>query len=470
MKILFCSSEVVPFAKTGGLADVSGALPIALEKQGVEVNVCMPKYGSIKEQDYHIKKLDDKVSYCKIGKKIKVYFIANENYFNRSGLYGDKIGDYVDNLDRFVFYSRETLNLLKQINFKPDIIHCNDWQTSLIPVYLKTIYSKDSFYKKIKTLLTIHNLAYQGLFGKDQYPKLGLDWSLFNIDGLEFYDKINILKGGIVFSDLISTVSEAYAKEIQTKEFGCGLEGILLKRKKSLSGIINGLDYELWDPAIDNLIFKKYSPETLDDKFINKKKLQEECGLEQNKNALLFGFVGRLAEQKGIDIITNNMDTMFKSNIQMVILGTGDQKYHEILEKLSLKYAKKFALYLKFDNTIAHKIYAGSDIFLMPSRYEPCGLGQMISFKYATVPLAFKTGGLADTIVDLEKNNSKGNGFLFDKYEAKAFMAKFNKAVSIHKDKNAWGKILKRIVKLDFSWQESAKKYKGLYKKCLLSG
>lgn len=466
MKVLLCSSEVVPFAKTGGLADVAGALPLALEKKGIEVNICMPKYGTIKEQDYNLKKLDDNVYYCKIGKKINVYFIANDNYFNRPGLYGDKTGDYPDNLDRFMFYSKETLNLLKKINFKPDVIHCNDWQSSLIPVYLKTHYSKDPFYSKIKTLLTIHNLAYQGLFSKDQYPKLDLDWSLFNIDGLEFYDKINFLKGGIVFSDLISTVSAAYAKEIQTKEFGCGLEGILLKRKKVLSGIINGLDYGLWDPATDNLIFKRYSPKNIEDKYINKLRLQGECGLAQNRNALLFGFVGRLAEQKGIDIISSNLDKMFKSNIQMVILGTGDQKYHEILENLSKKYPDKFALFLKFDNTIAHKIYAGTDIFLMPSRYEPCGLGQMISFKYATVPLAFKTGGLADTIVDLDKNKTKGNGFLFEKYEAKEFMGKFNKAVSLYKNKSAWQKLLKRIVKLDFSWEESAKKYIQLYKKC----
>ena len=365
-----------------------------------------------------------------------------------------------------MFYAKETLNLLKKINFKPDVIHCNDWQTSLIPVYLKTQYSKDPFYKKIKTLLTVHNLAYQGLFSKDQYPKLGLDWSLFNIDGLEFYDKINVLKGGIVYSDLVSTVSQAYAKEIQTKEFGCGLEGMLLKRKKFLSGIINGLDYELWDPALDKLVYKKFSPKNLEDKYINKLRLQGECGLAQNRNALLLGFVGRLAEQKGIDIISNNLDQMFKSNIQMVILGTGDQKYHEILDGLSKKYPGKFTLYLKFDNTIAHKIYAGCDVFLMPSRYEPCGLGQMISFKYATVPLAFKTGGLADTIVDLEKNKTKGNGLLFEKYEAKEFMKKFNKAVSLYKDKGAWQKILKRIVKLDFSWEESAKKYIALYKKC----
>ncbi len=459
MKIAICASEVVPFAKTGGLADVAGALPVALETQGQEVIVVMPYYKAIQNvKNIKISRLNDKIFYSVIGKNVKVYFIESDKYFNRDGLYGDKNGDHPDNLDRFSYYCKESLNLLKEINFKPEVIHCHDWQAGLIPVYLKTTYSKDAFYKNIRTMFTIHNIGYQGLFPKLEFPKLGLDWSLFTIDTLEFYDKINILKGGLVFSDLITTVSSAYSKEIQTKEFGFGLESILIKRRESVFGILNGLDYSVWDPATDKFIAKNYSLKTISDKNKCKEDLQKACNLPLKKDIPLFGIVSRLAEQKGFDLLAADMDKICKMKAQLVILGTGDLKYHQLLEGIVKKYPKVISLNLKFDDTLAHKIYAGSDIFLMPSKYEPCGLGQLISLKYGTIPLVFKTGGLADTV-------NKDNGFIFDKYDAGVLLKTIKKSIEVFNDQEKWSHLMQKGMKCDFSWEESARKYIELYGK-----
>ncbi|MFH1397708.1 MAG: glycogen synthase GlgA [Candidatus Omnitrophota bacterium] len=459
MKIAVCASEVVPFAKTGGLADVAGALPIALETQGQEVIVVMPYYKAIRNvKNIKISRLNDKISYSVIGKNVLVYFIENNKYFNRDGLYGDKNGDHPDNLDRFSYYCKEALNLLKVIKFIPDVIHCHDWQAGLIPVYLKTTYAADAFYKNIRTMFTIHNIGYQGLFPKSEFLKLGLDWSLFTIDTLEFYDKINILKGGLVFSDLITTVSSTYSQEIQTKEFGFGLESILIKRRESVFGILNGLDYSLWDPATDKFIAKNYSLKTIADKNKCKEDLQKACKLPLKKDIPLFGIVSRLAEQKGFDLLAADMDKICRMKAQLVILGTGDLKYHQLLEGIVRKYPKVISLNLKFDDTLAHKIYAGSDIFLMPSKYEPCGLGQLISLKYGTIPLVFKTGGLADTV-------NKDNGFIFDKYDAGVLLKMIKKSIEVFNDQEKWSSLMLKAMKCDFSWGESAKKYIELYGK-----
>lgn len=460
MKIAVCASEAVPFAKTGGLADVAGALPLALEKLKQEVIIVTPYYKKASLAKFEAKPKLAGILTGRAGKDIKVYFIQNDKYFDREGLYGDKQGDYPDNIERFSFYSRKCLELLKQLQFKPDIIHVHDWQASLIPIYLKTVYSGDSFYRDTKTLLTIHNLAYQGTFAREEFLKLGLDWSLFNMERLEFYGKVNILKGGIVFSDCINTVSSTYAAEIQTKEFGCGLDGVLAGRRNVLFGILNGLDYYAWNPATDKFIFDKYDARDLKDKYKNKAGLQRECKLTVNRGVPLLGMVSRLAEQKGLDILAEAFEDICKLDLQLIILGTGDIKYHKLLQEKSRKFKKAFRLFLKFDNTLAHKIYAGSDIFLMPSRFEPCGLGQMISLKYATVPLVFKTGGLADTI-------DKSNGFIFDNYSAPALVETVKEAMSLYKDKKKWQAKINRGMKANFSWQESAKKYIELYKKLI---
>ncbi|MCM8795145.1 MAG: glycogen synthase GlgA [Candidatus Omnitrophica bacterium] len=460
MKIVQAASEVVPFAKTGGLADVVGALPLALERLGQEIIIVMPEYKQVKNSKIKVNKLKQDISYATLGENIKVYFIRNDAYFNREGLYGDKTGDYKDNLERFSYYCRRTLELLKEINFKPDIIHLHDWQASLIPVYLKTHYLNDQFYKDTRTLLTIHNIGYQGLFPKEEFPKLGLDWSLFNIEGLEFYQKINLLKAGIEFSDIINTVSPTYSHQIQTKEFGFGLEGLLTKRKDAIFGILNGVDYSIWNPQTDKFIIKNYSLKNWEDKYKNKEDLQKFCNLPVKKDICLFGIVSRLAEQKGFDILTEAIDVISKLGLELVILGTGDLRYHEILLAVAKKYPKVISLHLRFDDPLAHKIYAGSDIFMMPSKYEPCGLGQLISLKYGTIPLVFKTGGLADTV-------NKDNGFVFDKYDKEELIKTIKRAIETFKDKNKWQVLVKRAMQYDFSWEVSAQRYIQLYERML---
>ncbi len=456
MKIVMCASEVVPFAKTGGLADVAGALPLALEKEGQEVIIIMPRYKAIDPAKNNLKKLKDDILIGSTGKKIKVYFIESPAYFERDGLYGDKLGDHKDNLDRFSYYCKRSLELLKEINFKPDIIHCHDWQSSLVPVFLKNLYTNDPFYKSTRTILTIHNIGYQGLFPKDEFPKLGLDWSLFSIGGLEFYGQINILKGGMIFSDIINTVSPTYAKEIQTKEFGFGLEGVLNKRRDAVFGILNGLDYDIWDPAKDKFIAENFSVANLAGKAKDKADLEQLSKLPLKKDLPLLGIVSRLAQQKGFDILAEGIDEICRMDIQMVILGTGDLKYHQILEEMVAKYPKVISLHLKFDDSLAHKIYAGSDIFLMPSNYEPCGLGQLISLRYGTIPLVFKTGGLADTV-------DAANGFVFENYSKADLVKTIAKAVTAFKNRAKWAALAKKAMKCNFSWESSAKKYIELY-------
>ncbi|MCM8757451.1 MAG: glycogen synthase GlgA [Candidatus Omnitrophica bacterium] len=459
MNIVICAPEVFPFAKTGGLADVTGALPLALEELGQNVVIFMPKYRQVSEGKWQLNKLKNGLYFTKIGKDIKVYFIEHQTYYNRQGLYGEKAGDYPDNLERFSFFCRKTLDFLRDIEFKPDIIHIHDWQSSLVAVYLKTVYKGITFYKDIKVLLTIHNIGYQGLFPKEEFSKLGLNWSLFNIEGLEFYDQINLLKGGIIFSDAINTVSPTYSKEIQTKEFGFGLEGVLRKKSDRLYGILNGIDYNVWNPQTDKLIFKNYSESNFSAKYENKINLQKICNLAP-RDVAIFGLVSRLAEQKGWDILAEAIDELCNLDLELVILGTGDIRYHNLLEEISKRYPKVCSVNLRFDEILAHRIYAGSDIFLMPSKYEPCGLGQMISLRYGTVPLVFKTGGLADTVTE-------ENGFVFDSYTKEALIAKVKEAIATYKDKSKWVKLIKRAFSYNFSWQDSAKKYLELYQKIL---
>ena len=458
MKIVFCSSEVFPFAKTGGLGDVSAALPKELAKAGVEVKVFMPLFKGIKPQEMH-----EGFGFTKQG-SVEIFFIKNDHYFLRDSIYVGSDGhDYPDSLERFSFYSKEVLKVLKKIDFCPDIIHSNDWQTSLVNVYLKTLYKDDRFFKNTKCILTIHNLAYQGLSGKDKFPLLGIADKFFDKEYFEFYDKVNLLKGGIIFSDVVTTVSPTYAKQIQTSEFGCGLEGILNAKGKNLIGILNAIDYNIWNPAIDNLIYKKYSPATLGDKVVNKTSLQKELGLKENKDILFIGMVSRLAEQKGIDILSEAIDEIVP-NCQLVILGVGEPRYHEILKKKAAKFKDSFSLFLEFDEALAHKIYAGVDVFLLPSRFEPCGLSQMISYKYATLPLANHTGGLVDTVIDVSDG---GGGFTFNNYDSSSLLSAVEEAQEVFKDKNNWQTILKKVTKFNFSWEIAAAKYIKIYKELM---
>lgn len=457
LKVLLASSEVVPFAKTGGLADVAGSLPIALEEMDVDIRVIMPKYASVKV----------KGDEATLNKNVKIYFVENDDYFNRKELYGDKFGDYVDNLDRFAFFSREVLERCKKENFSPDIIHCNDWQTALIPVYLNTIYKYDSFFAKTKTLFTIHNMAYQGLFDREQFPKIGLDWALFSINYFEFYGKVNLMKAGLIYADAISTVSPTYAKEILTKEFGCGLEGVLKTREKSLYGILNGIDYDVWNPAKDSRIFKKYSIDSMGDKYTNKEMLQKELGLKVDRDIPMIGLISRLADQKGLDLLAKIIDELLNMKVQFVLLGTGDNKYHILMTKMAKRHPKHASINLKFDAVLAQKIYAASDLFLIPSRYEPCGLGQMISFKYGTIPVVRQTGGLKDSVQEFNMKTMNGNGFTFEEYRSDHFFAAIKRGLSMHKNTAVWEELVKKVMGLDYSWEASAKEYVNLYGKVL---
>jgi starch synthase len=334
-------------------------------------------------------------------------------------------------------------------------------------MYLKTVYKNDPFFKDTKTVLTVHNLAYQGIFPADQMAKTGLPNYLLSVDGLEFFGKISLLKGGLIYATVLNTVSRTYAEEIQTKEYGCGLDGILRRRRLDLYGVINGIDYRHWDPQADEKIFKKYSSSKLKDKYFNKQKLQEEVKLDAGFKGPFIGIISRLADQKGLDLIAAVIDDILEMDLQFILLGTGDEAYHELFDKIAGKYPEKTSINLRFDAVLAQRIYAGCDMFLMPSRYEPCGLGQIISFKYGTIPIVRKTGGLADTVIDFDSDKEKGNGFVFEEYDPGVFLKAVKRAVSAYQDKKEWEKLAQKVMKLDFSWDQSAKEYIKIYKLAL---
>ena len=462
MNIVFCSSEVVPFAKTGGLADVCGTLPRALEKLGQRVSVFLPLYKGIDFNKYGIRQLGNGIVSTTLGQNIQVYFVEHDGFFKRDGLYGDSRGDYPDNLERFQFFCKKVLETLKLLNLETDIVHCHDWQTALIPVYLRNLYKNDPFFKKARSILTIHNMAFQGIFPKEKFPLLGLDQGLFSPGALEFYGKINLLKGGIIFSDQVTTVSPNYAREIQTKEFGCGLEDILKAHKDGVVGILNGLDYDFWNPQADSLLPATYGSESVAGKTVNKTQLQRTCYLPELPKTPILGFVGRLSHQKGIDLILETIPRFVALDIQLVILGVGDQAYHHRLTEMAKRFKSKMAVLLEFNEARAHLVYAGSDIFLMPSTYEPCGLSQMISLFYGTIPIVYKTGGLADTI---QPYNQGGNGFVFSRYHADEFVRTIEEAVSLYHDEIRFGGIVRKAFETHFSWEDSARQYIGLYSK-----
>lgn len=457
MKVAFCSSEVFPFAKTGGLGDVSGALPSALAKHGCRVKVFTPLYKGIRPQ-----KINERWGYSR-HEGVEIYFVRNDAYFKRNGLYGTVKGDYADNAERFAFFCREAVAIIRELDFAPDIIHCNDWQSALALAYAKTLYAYERNFAKTKSVFTIHNLAYQGIFEKEKFPALKLPAQYFDMKYVEFYDQINLMKTGIVFSDAVNTVSPTYAKQIQMPEYGCGLEGVLKAKRRSLCGILNGIDYTVWDPAADRFIYKKYSPKNPSGKAENKRRLQKDTGLKVNKNAFLLSMVSRIVEQKGLDILSEALDYLLKK-CQVVILGLGDEKYRALLKKKVKKFKGNLSLNWQFDETMAHRCYAGSDAFLMPSRFEPCGLSQMVSYRYATVPIAHITGGLADTVIDVKRG---GGGFTFDEYSSTALIVAVERAQEWFDNKKAWLPLLKRITGFNYSWDTAALRYVELYRSLL---
>lgn len=473
LKVLYVASEAVPFVKTGGLADVAGSLPKELKQKGVDVRVVIPKYSGIKEEYRnnmeHIYDGEINVSWRKkyLGidrydyKDVPFYFIDNQEYFYREGYYG-----YPDDVERFTFFCRAVLEMLPHIDFWPDVIHMNDWQTGLISVYLKLEHNEDVRYNKIKTVYTIHNLKYQGRFWKGYLPDvLGLDWKYFNNGDLEYFDDINFMKGAIVYSDKVTTVSRSYAKEIQDPYYGEGLEGMLQKRDADLSGIINGLDYEDYNPETDKYIFKNFDVHNaIAAKGNNKEALQKKLGLPVNRKIPMIGMVTRLVEAKGLDLVTRILDELLEyENVQFVILGTGDRQYEDWFKGLVWRYPKKVSANIFFNNELAHQIYAASDLFLMPSQYEPCGIGQLIALRYGTVPIVRATGGLKDTVEAYNNYTQTGNGFSFNNYNAHELLFSIKRAIDGIADEGKHIHLVENAMTADYSWEESAKQYKELY-------
>jgi len=460
MRIAFFTPEAVPYAKTGGLADVTGALSRALCEAGHEVVVLLPAYGKMAVSGPAMEKIMPDISSHRQEGGAVFYFLHNGEYFGREGFYGSAAGDYPDNLERFAFFCRRGLRLLEQLDFSPDIVHCHDWQAALVPVYLKSLEAGNLFFRRTASVLTIHNLAYQGVFPSGDFISSGLDAGMFSVDAMEFYGRVNLLKGGLIFSDALTTVSPTYSRQIQGKEFGCGLEDILNRRAENLRGILNGLDYSVWDPSVDREIDFNYEAGRMEGKAGNKKALRDLCGLSEEPDAPLLAVVSRLAEQKGVDLIASLLPEISAKGMQTVILGTGDEKYHRLLKKTAEDHPGMVSLNLKFDESLAHKIYAGSDIFLMPSRYEPCGLSQMIALRYGSVPVVSNTGGLADTV-------SAENGFVMESLSREQLSVCVSKAALLYRNAEEWRRLAERGMRCRFSWQAAAGEYISLYEKTL---
>lgn len=476
MKLVFVTAEADPFVKTGGLGEVMGSLPAFLHKQGVDVRVIIPKYGNISEdfrkEFKHLAHFNVQVAwrqqYCgleeMIYRGVHYYFIDNEYYFSRPRVYGE-----FDDAERFTFFSRAALESLIHIpGLKPDIIHCHDWHTALIPLMLKEFYCREPLYYPLKTIFTIHNLKYQGIFAKEVLRDIvGLGMEYFSEDTLEFHGAVNFMKAALLYADRITTVSPTYAEEIKNPYYGEKLDGLLKIRSKFLKGILNGIDYEAYDPMKDPYLVMPYSYFPLA-KEENKKHLQSTFGLPVQADRAVLGMVSRLVDQKGVDLLAHVMEEILDLDVQIVILGTGEDRYEEMLKYFASKYSEKLALKLDFSDKLAHEIYGGADMFLMPSRFEPCGISQMIAMRYGTVPIVRETGGLKDTVVPYSEITSQGNGFSFVNYNAHEFLFAVQRAVKIYyADKPGWDRIRQNALKSDFSWDRSANTYIEMYESLL---
>lgn len=474
-KVALVVSEAVPFAKTGGLADVAGALPKALAKVGAEPTLIMPYYKEVARGGFgekRVGRIKVPVGANKIATNvyatniphtdIRAYFLSYDPYFYRDGLYQEKGIDYPDNAERFTLLSRGALELILAEDLRPSCINVHDWQTGLVPVYVKDEYAEEL--AGVGTVFTIHNTGYQGNFDKKYFPITNVSWDRFEMNDMEFFGQFSFLKAGIVHADLISTVSERYSEEIQTPEFGFVMDGVLRQRRADLHGVLNGIDYAIWNPKKDPHIPANYRADNLKGKSACKQALEKENGFPAGNKTALVGIVSRLADQKGFDILVDGIDSILQLPCCYVLLGTGDRKYHRLFEEVAKRHPKKFSAHLTFDDAMAHRIYAGSDMILMPSRYEPCGLGQMIAMAYGTVPVVRETGGLADTVRDADENKREGVGFAFERYTARAMVEALERALEAYSKPRRWRNILRRGMAKDFSWERSAREYLKLYR------
>jgi starch synthase len=481
MNVVLIASEAVPFAKTGGLADVAGALPLALERLGHEASLIIPCYRQAWKSGLALTgtgitlripvgaRLVEGFVYKTTlpGSNVAVYLIDQPDYFDREHLYQDGGRDYIDNCERFVFFDRAVLETIRLAELRPQILHCNDWQTGLIPVYLDEYYRRHPGLGPAGTLFTIHNLAYQGAFWHYDMPLTGLPWRLFNWHQLEFHGHLNLMKAGLVFSDRLSTVSPTYAAEIQTAELGCGLDGLLRARRSDLVGIVNGIDVDAWSPRNEPMLAARYDASTVTEgKAACKAQLQRRSSLPERPDVPLFAQIGRLDPQKGWDLLAEVADDLLSGDVQMVVLGTGLPRYHDLLDRLAAKHSGKLRAYLEFSNTLAHQIEAGADIFLMPSLYEPCGLNQLYSLAHGTVPIVRATGGLADTVVDVTPEtlaNGTATGFAFREPTPQALRATIDRALGYWPDRSVWSQLVQNGMREDWSWDKSAQRYVSLY-------
>ncbi len=478
MRILIATPEAVPYVKTGGLADVTGALLKEFRRKKINASLILPLYSIIRKNN-KLYKTDKSVRIEMGGFIFKgniwvseksstpgSYFIECEELYGRPELYGTSDGDYSDNAMRFIFFSKAVLETCIALNIRPDVIHCNDWQTAMIPLFLKTLYKGNRYLKKTATLYTVHNLGYQGIFKASDMDYTDLGWEYFVPEKIEFYGKLNFMKAGLLYSDLLNTVSETYAGEILEKENGFGLEGVLKKRQNDLFGVINGADYDEWDPSKDSLIPAKYDRNDIKGKSECKRILLQKTGLADKKTPL-FGIVSRLSSQKGLDLLYNSLEELTIMGVTLIIIGKGDEHYQDLFEKAAQKYTGKVFVKIGFEEALAHLIYAGCDFFLMPSKYEPCGIGQLISMRYGTVPIARKTGGLVDTVKDYNHLLSTGTGFLFADYTPSAFQDAIKRALCVYADARKMKKLIYDSMDADFSWGRSAERYIELYKKAV---
>ncbi len=482
LKILLVSPEVAPLAKVGGLADVAGSLPKALATLGEgefahDIRVVLPKYRQIAAGRYltdfpvtiggtvHtaiIRATSLEAKYKHYQTQVPVYLVDNHHFFNREGIYAHN-----DDALRFGFFCQAVLQMLPQLEFKPDLIHCNDWQSALIPYYLHDLAQQNDFFSRIATVVTIHNLQYQGTFPRETLPELSIPDELFTPEGFEFYGQFNFLKVGLLYADVINTVSQSYAGEILTPEYGAGLDGLLRQRKEDLYGIINGINYHEFNPETDPRIVQNYSPQTAELKKQNKPALQNEVGLPI-RDVPVFGLVSRLVSQKGLDLFPPIIERLLAEEVQLVFLGEGDPYYEEMLKNFARQYPSKVSTTIDFNSVLAQRIYAGSDLFLMPSAFEPCGLGQLISMRYGTIPIVRATGGLADTVRDYTQNPAYGTGFVFTDYTPEAFWDAIMRALRLYRDRpGEWANLVRQAMHQDFSWAKSSASYLELYQRAL---
>ena len=477
MKILYAASEILPFASTGGLADISGALPLSMTRRGVESIRVMPLYRKVAEGGFKLKDTGVRVDipvgfksykaefWIKEDPVCPTYFVRRDEFFDRSQLYSLPERDYDDNFERFVFFQKAIVAMIDALALKPDVVHCSDWQTGLLPLYLR--YGIHGMGRNMteRTVFTIHNVAYQGIFPGSQYSLTNLPFQCFSVDVLEFYGNVNCLKAGMTTANLVTTVSKTYAEEIRTAEYGCGLHGVLAQLGGRLVGIINGADYSTWEPSKDPCLAESYSAENLSGKKACKEDLIRSVGLTCNTNTPILGMVTRLVDQKGLDILAEAMPQLMQMNLAIVVLGVGQDKYQELCKSWAEKWPGRFVIQLAYDLPLSHKIEGGADLFLLPSKFEPCGLSQFYSMRYGTIPIVHATGGLEDTVEDISQDGLTGTGFKFKTYTAQALLNAVVRALQMYAKSDLWVTVMDRAMRKDFSWDRASDEYQLLYKR-----